>query len=1251
MLVAVASSASSHYSDIEVIASDRAGVSFAMTLSDPVAYMCVNAADSSVELVRTVVIGVPPGTVPELTSVFVSRARAVPLSLAGVHMQSSPVGAKIVGIRMVRGRRIATVALYPFYQGMLYGRIEATLAFRRIAGVSADDTYAGSDPMFDAIFGHGVLNYDALRSWPIETALTALMKPAESAFSNADTWYKIAIADQGLIRVTGQELSAAGISLSGLKSDSLHLFYGGGRPLDILNDRPRPDFVEQAIMVFDGGDGNFNYSDYFLFYGEDVDRWHYPADSEPVYINNPYTSANSYWLAVSGDFATGGKRMATYTETAPADTSISQVWFETRFEKDSILYSDNNSVNSDWYTWYWTTRSPFTFYGSLPTAVAGSNAEVHLRLKAGNPMSLLVNGFSATQTYSGYWDQTFTTTHVQAGLNAFRITANDAFDSPPHLDYAECFYQGHLAPSYNELVFAIRDVAGVAEFVIEDDFSSDPYVIDLSDPATARLIDGVESGSGVITFRARLQESGNRYFLASPDKVYAPIDITSYQPANLRNMVERADLLIVAHDEFTAYLEEYAAYREEHSGIEVKLVSVGQVMNEFAYGLYDPAAIRDYFKFAYEQYPSPKPSAALLVGDGIYDFQNHLGTPARNFIPPFITAYDSLASDDNYVYFGTIGYLDSDPLEYPGFDMVIGRWPVRSIAELMTIEDKVRNYEASTNYGSWRATVTLVADDEIGAYQTESFHVQQTERLEKEYLPRRYFRNKIYLWDYDRNSSGLKPEVNEAIIESFNDGTLVINFVGHGNPDTWAHEHVFNKGSDIPQLKNTDRLTLVFTASCSIGFFDDPQREGMAEELVRYAGGGAIASVAATRLVYSSENSEFNRMTYEYLFGEDPLTICQAVYAAKLARQPERNDRAYIFFGDPLLHLGTPHYEIRFTDAPDTLTALQQHQVAGEVVGGDGNPVAFDGSVEITVYDSEVLKAYEVGNVTTEYALAGPRIFRGSADVTDGVFGFTFIAPLDIGYGGQGARISAYAQSTAADALGLADSLVIDTTITVTTDNEGPEIVYSFAGRDNFMSGDYLLPGETMILDIFDSSGINLTGGAGHALTLTIDNQVENIINLTDLYEYNAGSFTGGRITYPLGDLSAGQHVFKIKAWDNANNSSTVEFGAVINAENRLFMTDLLNYPNPMHDQTTFSCYLSSPAHRLRLEIFTLSGKRIKHYDRYSVPSGYQEFYTWDGHDDDLDRVATGTYIYKASALSSGTRDAVEAFGKVVVIN
>ena len=56
-------------------------------------------------------------------------------------------------------------------------------------------------------------------------------------------------------------------------------------------------------------------------------------------------------------------------------------------------------------------------------------------------------------------------------------------------------------------------------------------------------------------------------------------------------------------------------------------------------------------------------------------------------------------------------------------------------------------------------------------------------------------------------------------------------------------------------------------------------------------------------------------------------------------------------------------------------------------------------------------------------------------------------------------------------------------------------------------------------------------------------------------------------------------------------------------------------------------------------------------YNKHSVPAGFQEFFTWDGRDADRDRVATGTYIYKATAVSESSGDRVESFGKVVVIN
>ena len=47
--------------------------------------------------------------------------------------------------------------------------------------------------------------------------------------------------------------------------------------------------------------------------------------------------------------------------------------------------------------------------------------------------------------------------------------------------------------------------------------------------------------------------------------------------------------------------------------------------------------------------------------------------------------------------------------------------------------------------------------------------------------------------EYSFDSNGEKPEAEEAIIDAFNHGTLIVNFMGHGNPDVWAHEHVFKR--------------------------------------------------------------------------------------------------------------------------------------------------------------------------------------------------------------------------------------------------------------------------------------------------------------------------------------------------------------------------------------------------------------------------------------------------------------------------
>ncbi len=1266
-IIAIASATS--YDDIKIISSNDIGITFELNIVKPNKYISSVSGDSVFSAVRTVLIGLPFDAEPFIKSVssdgFVAFDNA-----ENKKIQSSSTLAQIIDIKLIRGRKVATVNIYPYFRGSFRRNIELSISFEYPNGRQNQITSLSKDKIFDSIYKQSILNYNQFKNWPIAVQLKA-NKAAQSPFTVSQEWYKIQVSKEGLIRISGQNLSSAGISLTNLASDSIRIYYGGGEPIPDRNSEPVNPLEEISILISDNGDGNFGRDDYLLFYAESADRWSYPADSSPVYLENHYTNINYYWLSVSGDFAQGGKRILPVNgnPSGLSDTTITNGRFNRRIHQNNMLAVDGNDRIGSYFDWYWTGQAHLTLYESLSNAVPGADADITIRAISNPTNYIFVNSNNAVSTgrYRPFYY--FTTDDLVAGLNRFSIVLDSSTTTPPYFDYLEISYTGELSPTNDILDFYIGQYGGIGEIVLDNQFSATPLIFDLSDSKNPVAIVSASVSSTEINFHYNLSlESPNRFYVCPGSKAFAPDEIEKIEINDLRENISQTDLIVIAPEQFLPYLEDYETYREQESDISVKVVSFEQILNQFSYGLYDPKAIREYLKYSYENYETPAPSAVLLVGDGVYDFENNLGLTSTNIIPPYIQEIDSSASDDNYVFFGEFGLLDSDTSYTTdrGYDMMISRWPVKTVSEMATIIDKVKSYESSTNYGPWRTTVTLVADDEFGHYNTEWFHTSQTEELqEPPRLPASFRRNKIYIWDYPFNSVQRKPLANEDIVKSFNEGTLLINYVGHGNPDYWAHENVFHRSTDLVNLTNTEKLTLVVTASCSIGFFDNPDKEGMAEDLIRYATGGAIGVISATRLVYSSDNAAFNKEIFEVLFADNNLSIAQAFYAAKLARQyigvnptPIRNDRNYIYLGDPFVKLGVPKYDIKFTKKPDSLTALQYHEASGEIVEkSSGVHTDFNGTIELFVYDSNIEKKHKVVDddgdsvKTVSYGLNGPAIYRGNADVVDGYFDFSFIAPLDIGVGGNSAKISGYAVSAGSDALGLVDSIPVSLSIVSSEDTEGPQVAYSFGQRENFLSGDKITSGETMTLAIFDSSGINLTGSLGHEITLVIDGRVENSINLTDLFQYSPGSYLSGTIEYETGSLSTGIHSFRVKAWDNANNSTLVEFEAELLASGEFMMTELMNYPNPMRENTVFSCLLSSPVSRMDFEIFTLSGRKIKSETIGSVPAGYNEFYSWSGVDADFDRIATGVYIYKVTAVSDLYDKTIESFGKIILVN
>ncbi len=1237
--------------------------------------------DSSMTLFRTVHVGIPYGADVSLRSVQGDSVRPLPREARETpdrSLSSHPLVEVSQPIE-VRGRQIVAVRIFPVLGEAMYSSVTVHLTF---SGGFIQGGAAASDPHFHRIFKFSLANYAEFQTWP--TAPRAAARVSEEApglFDLVPVWYKIAVNQTGLYRVSGVQLEQAGLDLRELPSDSLHLYSGEGLALDPDNTKPRPEFREIPLLVEDGGDGVFDRNDYFLFFGEAVERWLFGADHSPYFVDNPYFDRNVYWLGASG-FSSAGMRMSAAT-AAPgglADTVITTFANRVHTEQDNLLRRFNSGKIEDYLNWYWTNDTLLTFYVPTPGVIEGEPATIYLSGLTGDNgdpgdnlgyMDLRVNGLAGSGRTCGSAFCSYQTAALTNGLNKIELRLWPSAVAPPYFDFMDLTYRSALEPAGGVLDLPLGAFDAEARIELRDDFGSNLVLLDVTDPRQPVVLEDYERSGGLIQVQRSFSSSTfARLFAAAVADALAPLSVVSARPVNLRAAVDRVDLLVITPRVFSGQMEEYVEYRGGVSR-SIAVVTVEDIMDNFAYGLYDPIAIRDFLKYAYENYPTPVPAAALLVGDGSYDYLDHLGTGVVNRVPPCIHALDESASDDNYVYFGQYGILDSDTsydtshvTRDRGYDMVVARWPVRTVAEIRTIMRKTRQYEAPENRGIWRTEFTLVADDEFGRFDNETFHVTQTETLEKEHIPRLFHRNKIYLWDYPFVGR-LKPGANEAIVGAINDGTLVVNFVGHGNPDVWAHELVFTRTGDVPQLSNYDRLSLFFNASCAIGFFDDPRREGMAEDLLIHPAGGAVGVVSAARLVYASDNALFNRKVFDVMLYSDSLSVAEAVYTAKLLRQygqsttpsPEENDRAYLYFGDPCLRLGAPELDIEFSEAPVRLTALERTVVKGRVRDRRNGLYARNGVLVVNVYDSERQRTYrllnDTGGVVQEipYSVTGPAIYRGSASIDTGLFEFEFVTPLDVGYGGRGATITAYALFDSTDAAGLIDSLLVSDSLGSLTDSTGPIIEYSFSGRANFVSGDPVSRHDVLQVALTDSVGINLTAGLGHGITLELDGRSENVINLTHRFEYDRDDFTTGRLEYPLTDLEPGRHTFKVKAWDNANNSAAVEFAAEVLANERLAIADLLNYPNPMRDSTRFSGYLTQPVARFQLDIFTLSGRKIRSFGPLYPPVGFFDRIVWDGRDEAGDRVATGVYIYKATAVPAAGGAEAESFGKVIVIN
>lgn len=1068
--------------------------------------------------------------------------------------------------------------------------------------------------------------------------------------------YRFEIDEESIYRLSFEELKRGGVQLpdGGVASGSIKVYGNGGGelPLDPTATAPL-GLSECAIFVDDRGDGRFGPGDEVLFYGKGAGGW-VPDTSRGLRFDlNHYTVRNVYFLVV--DPSGGGKRMEGLgVELLPVrseTTGRTRVHIEP--EKFIFGIRDFRGSGREWYAYMLPSGGRYSLTAhaagidlSQPATVFG---RVVLPTFSGlHRVTVTLNGTSlggfTPEAYSSFGTWSF-----PAPPEALREGGNSiAFSHAPGsgesmIDWVDLTYFGQLD---RHRFFDLTSTVGAVEY--RSTGLADPWFFDVTDHANVRqvrrtavtILQTGSAGRLLLTTRSSFRSPPTRFEAYFPP----PADI-----ADPWSRANRADVILVTPDAYYDLLPPLVEHLTRRDPpLRAVRMRASELYNRFSGGLKDPAAIRNMLHYAKDFWATP-PRYVIYCGDGDYNYRD-LDRPRQDdLLPPF--ELGDLCSDD---WFSDFTPRSQDGVRDPLPEMISGRLTAQSAYELSAMIAKIVAYDEEPEFGDWRNRATMVADDEFGeSWNGETDHVRDTELISNSYLPPTMDKVKIYLTEYARQWGREKPQSGIDLVNSINRGTLLVNYMGHGNPTLWAHEHVFVQSRDFPQIEPSRRQALYIAFTCDWAYWDDPASQSFPEQLLAAPGRGAIMAIASTRLTYAGSNRNLALNFFLNLFRADSLTPGEALWLGKYQWRGN-NSASYHLLGDPTLALATPKRRGNFTTlTPYPLRPLARSSVAGEVFGRDGRlDPSFTGELYFILRDAAVQRRYTImldgqPYATLNYLLPGVAVYRGFLSVGGGRFAAGFVPPRDVTLGGSYGRAVAYYYDGEVDGVIARDSLAYARDVAEDNDSEPPEIRVFFDHR-NYRPGDRVGPEPLLIVEVSDSSGLNLTGAMGHGINLRIDGGTQQ--DLTTAFRYELDSYQSGSLERRIGPLSPGLRRFEIEAWDAFNNLGvhTVDVD-IIAGSGGLRVDRVLNWPNPFNRTTDLTFVLSEPADRYEIRIFTVAGRMIRKFDGGRAGPGQVTGTIWDGRDQAGREAGNGVYLYKVIAYGPDGGSA-EGMGRIAFI-
>ncbi|MFH1006594.1 MAG: C25 family cysteine peptidase, partial [Candidatus Latescibacterota bacterium] len=976
-------------------------------------------------LVRIIVVP-PQGEVTAVVVDVTSKTRSVgflpphreelldgsPLDPSPVRIAPTPPDlypAHMVSVRLLgfmRENRLAALSIFPYQLeaggGTLRVHSDMTIRVDFAPGDFAAKTLPGLpvslSPPFERILSEKTLNCNQAESFRRgRLPGNVLSKPAAVEDSLK---VRIVVAEDGLYKIDSDLLKEAEIDLS----------KGDPRRLRITH-RGR----EIPILVAGENDGVFDREDWVEFYGN-YNRETFLSRFEDMY-KDPYSDENVYWLSYG---AQRGMRLAS---ESGAVVEVDARKYNRPFSYEYTVHAEQDGYRDrlarlpeeDGDRWFWDSgvdggrRRDYEV--DLPSPDRNSFltpvVTVMLRGKtypSGSPDHHALLYLNDILIGDQVWDDQALAKSVSDRESPFRLSSAKLVDGVNRLGVVlpgdevssagsgDAVYLNWFEVEYPRLYWAKDDYIeftkpksdpdGLFHFIVGG-FTRpniEVYKKGISKITGTAIqfveVKGQKGGYYQISFQDAIYHEDTEYIALVPDRKKPPLSISMDTPSGWRSPEWGADYLLITHEQFFETAERLAEFRRSQ-GLQVEMVDVQDLYDEFGDGITSPEAIHDFLKYAYAHW-NPAPTYVVLVGDGTWDYKNKIDR-GHNFIPvPVVQTYKWGSSATDHVY----ALVSGDDL-LP--DLLVGRLPVSTNTQLEPILDKIIQADSQPQRGRWRGKALFIGGG--GAQFRE-----QCEALISDFVPPEFDVARLYL---DAEAPKAYFGGTQDLIDTVDEGVSLITFFGHGGGGIWSDASLM-RFADVKRLHNGKKLPFIISLTCFTGAFDET-RGSLGEEFLAVAGKGAIGFLGSSGVGWVWHDYWFMQSLMTRLFQENHGTLGSIIAAGKIDFLSKHsgviaNDIVHIYslLGDPATRLTFPSGDIE--------VALDSK------AGTKGSPVQIEGALPTPLSGTA-----EISLIDADGASSGGQ----NVSISGGQFSATLTVPQNAAQGIG--RVKVYAQSDEAE--------------------------------------------------------------------------------------------------------------------------------------------------------------------------------------------------------------------------------------------